>query len=54
MPDSAYPICYNNITKAQKNDAKLQQKLVSHEDFTLNTFCGGEQNNSLICRNSKI
>ena len=38
IPDSSYPICYHNIAKAQKNDAKLKHKLVSHKDYTLNTF----------------
>ena len=28
MTDSAYPICYHDIFKGQKNDAKLKQKLV--------------------------
>ena len=54
LPDSPYPICYHNISKAQETDAKLQQKLVSHKDYTLNTFCGGNQNHCLICRNNKI
>ena len=27
MPGSAYPICYHNISKAQKTNAKLKQKL---------------------------
>ena len=49
MPDSAYPICYHDISKAQKNDAKLQQKLVSHKEYTLDTFRGGDQNHCLIC-----
>ena len=40
MPDSAYPIRYHNISKAQKTDDKLNQKLVSHKDYTLNTFVG--------------
>ena len=40
LPDSAYPICYHDISKAQETDAKLQQKLVSHKDYTLDTFCG--------------
>ena len=40
MNDSAYPIRYHNISKAQKTDAKLQQKLVSHKDYTLDTFVG--------------
>ena len=30
MPDSAYPICYHDIARAQETDAKLKQKLVSH------------------------
>ena len=53
LPDSAYPICYHDISKAQKTDAKLQQKLVSHKDYTLNTFLGGDQNRCLIFRNNK-
>ena len=44
LPDSAYPICYHDIAKAQKTDAKLQQKIVSHKYYTLDTFHGGEQN----------
>ena len=28
MTDSAYPIRYHDIVKAQKTDAKLQQKIV--------------------------
>ena len=48
LPDSAYPIHYHDIAKAQKTDAKLQQKLVSHKDYTLDTFCGGDQNHRLI------
>ena len=49
LPDSAYPIRYQDIAKTQKTDAKLQQRLVSHKDYTLNTFCGGNQNHRLIC-----
>ena len=52
--DSAYPICYNDIAKAQKSDAKLNQKLVSHKDYILYTFCRGDQNHRLIFRNKKI
>ena len=48
LTDSTYPISYNNIFKAQKYDAKLQKKLVLHKDYTLNTFCGGNQNHHLI------
>ena len=40
LPDSAYPIRYHDIAKAQKTDAKLQQKLVSHKYYTLDTFRG--------------
>ena len=43
LPDSVYPIFYHNIAKAQETDAKLQQKLVSHRDYTLDTFCGGDK-----------
>ena len=42
LPDRAYPIFYHDIAKAQKTDAKLQQKLVSHKDYTPDTFCGGD------------
>ena len=38
LPDSAYPIRYHDIAKAQKTDAKLKQNLVSHKDYTLDTF----------------
>ena len=54
LPDSAYSIFYHNIAKAQKTDAKLQQKLVSHKDYTLDNFRGDDQNHHLICQNSKI
>ena len=54
LPDSAYPIRYHDISKAQKTDAKLKQKLVSRKYYTLNTFCGGDQNHRLICWNSSI
>ena len=54
LPDSAYPIRYHDISKAQKTDAKLNQKLVSHKDYTLDTFRGGDQNHRLICQNRKI
>ena len=43
QPDSAYPIRYHNIYKGQKTDAKLKQTLVSHKDYTLDTFRGGDQ-----------
>ena len=54
MHDSAYPIFYHDIAKAQKTDAKLNQKLVSHKDYTLNIFRGGDKDHRLICRNNKI
>ena len=46
-------IWYNSIDKAQKTDAKLKQKLVSHKDYTLDTFRGGNQNYRLIYQNNK-
>ena len=48
LPDSDYPIRYHDIAKAQKTDAKLQQNLVTLKDYTLDTFCGGDQNHRLI------
>ena len=54
LPDNAYPISYHGIAKAHKTDAKINQKLISHKDYTLNTFRGGNQNHCLICRESKI
>ena len=52
--DSAYPISYHDIAKAQETDAKLQQKLVSHKDYTIDTFRGGDKDHRIICRNNKI
>ena len=54
LPDSAYPIRYHDIAKAQKTDAKLKQKIVSHKDYILDTFRGGNHNHRLICRNNNI
>ena len=54
MPDSAYPIRYHYIDKAQETDAKVQQKLVSHKDYTLDNFRGGNKDHRLIFRNNKI
>ena len=54
LPDSAYPIRYHDIAKAQETDAKLQQKLVSHKDYALDTFRGGDKYHRLICQNKKI
>ena len=54
MPNSVYPIRYHDIAKAQKTDAKLNQNLVSHKDYTLDIFRGGDKDHRLICRNNKI
>ena len=54
LPDSDYQNHYHDIAKSQKTDAKLNQKLVSHKDYTLNTFHGGDQKHRLIFRNRKI
>ena len=54
MTDSAYPIRYQDIAKAQETDAKLNQKLVSHKDYTLDTFRGGDQNHRLIFQNKNM
>ena len=50
LPESAYPIHYHNIAKAQENGSKLQKKLVSHKGYTLDTFRGGDKYHRLICR----
>ena len=54
LSDSAYPIRYHDIAKAQETDAKLKQKLVSHKDYTFNIFRGGDKDHRLIFRNNKI
>ena len=54
LPESAYPIRYHDIARAQKTDAKLQQKLVPHKGYTLDNFRGGNKDHRLICRNNKI
>ena len=54
LPDSTYPIRYHDIAKSQETDAKLQQKLVSHKDYTLDTFRGSDKDHRLICQNNKI
>ena len=38
LPDSTSSIGYHDIAKAQETDAKLQQKLVSHKGYTLDTY----------------
>ena len=53
LRDNSYSICYHNISKSLKTDVKLNQNLVSHKDFILDTFCGGNQNHRLVCQNSK-
>ena len=45
LPGNAQPIRYHDIAKAQETDAKLKQNLVSHKDYTLDTFCGGPSYN---------
>ena len=54
LPDSIYLIFYRDIAKAQETDAKLQQKLVSHKYYTLDTFRGDDKDHRLICQNKKI
>ena len=54
LTNSSYQKNYCDIAKAQKTNAKLKQKLVSHKDYTLDTFSGGDQNHRVICKNSKI
>ena len=54
LPDSVYPIFYQYIAKSQRTYTKLKQKMFSHKEYTLNTFCGGDKDHSLIFRNKKI
>ena len=54
LPDIAYPIRYHDIARAQETDAKLQQNLVSHKDYTLDTFRRGDKDHRLICRNKNM
>ena len=48
LSDSAYPICYHDISKSQKTYAERNQNLVSHKDYTLNTFRGSNKDHRLI------
>ena len=41
LSDISYPIRYHDISKAQKTDAKLNQNIVSHKYYTIDTFRGG-------------
>ena len=38
LPDSAYPIRYHDIAKAQETDAKLQQKIVHIKTIPSSTW----------------
>ena len=38
LRDSDYPVCYHNISKEQKIDAKLKQNIFSHKDYNLKTI----------------
>ena len=62
LPDCDYTIRYHDISKAWKTDAKLKQKLVSHKEYTLDTFRGGnlkklfnipKKTNMLTCGTTK-
>ena len=54
LTDSADPIRYHNIGKAQKTDYIINRNLVSHKDYTLDIFCWDNQNHRLISQNRKI
>ena len=43
LPNSAYPIRYHDIAKAQETDAKLKQKLVSHKTIPSTFFVGASK-----------
>ena len=44
-PDSDDPIRSHDIDKAQKTDAKLNQILFSHNDYTLDKLCVTTEDN---------
>jgi hypothetical protein len=54
LPESAFPVRYRDIAKAQKATPALQIKLASHKDYDETTFCGGDTTHILICRKGKI
>ena len=39
LPESAYPICYHDISKTQEIDAKLPQKVSRVYSFCETSFC---------------
>ena len=48
LTGSAYPIFNQYIAKSQETDDKLNQNLVSHKDYTRDTFYGSNQNHCLL------
>jgi hypothetical protein len=54
LHESAFPVCYRDIAKAQKATPALQLKLASHKDYDETTFRGGDTMHMLICRKDKI
>ena len=54
LPDEATPVTYSNIYTVQQNDNELKSLLARKDNYTTNTFCGGEETYHLICRDGKI
>ena len=54
LPYIADPICYQDIAKAQKNDAKLKKKQSHIKTIPSTLFVGGDKDHHLICQNNKI
>jgi hypothetical protein len=54
LPADSFPVKYRTIAKAQKKDAALLQKLLSHNNYREIPFRGGDKTHDLICKNDKI
>jgi hypothetical protein len=48
-----FPLRYCNIAKVQKDNLALQQKLASHDNYSIATFCGRNKAHSLMSQQQK-
>ena len=53
-PATAFPLSFGLIAKEQQRDEALKRKVLNSEDYTIDTFHGGEKNCPLICHKDKI
>jgi hypothetical protein len=54
LPPSSYPTRHKDIAKAQLDNPASQTKLKNHKAHNKITFCGGNKDYKLICRDGKI